>query len=85
LADILASALRDKPGLHVIAVVPRYPDSDGAITRMPGVLGRHDVVRACAAAGGERFAVYDLENHQGTPVYVHAKAVVVDDVWAMVG
>jgi phosphatidylserine/phosphatidylglycerophosphate/cardiolipin synthase-like enzyme len=84
-AGIIASALRDNPGLHVIAVVPRYPDSDGAITRMPGVLGRDDVVRACAAAGGERFAVYDLENHQGTPVYVHAKAVVVDDVWAMVG
>jgi phosphatidylserine/phosphatidylglycerophosphate/cardiolipin synthase-like enzyme len=84
-AGIVASALRDKPDLHVIAVVPRYPDSDGAITQMPGVLGRHDVVRACTAAGGERFAVYDLENHQGTPVYVHAKAVVVDDVWAMVG
>jgi len=84
-AEIVAAALRDQPDLHVIAVVPRHPDTDGAITRMPGVLGRHDVVRACAAAGGDRFAVYDLENHQGTPVYVHAKAVVVDDVWAMVG
>jgi phosphatidylserine/phosphatidylglycerophosphate/cardiolipin synthase-like enzyme len=30
-------------------------------------------------------AVYDLENEQGTPIYVHAKAVVIDDVWAMVG
>jgi phosphatidylserine/phosphatidylglycerophosphate/cardiolipin synthase-like enzyme len=84
-ARIIASALRDKPGLHVIAVVPRYPDSDGPITRMPGVLGQHEVIRACAGAGGERFAVYDLENHQGTPVYVHAKVVVVDDVWAMIG
>ena len=27
-------------------------------------------------AGGERFAVYDLENDEGTPVYVHAKVVV---------
>jgi phosphatidylserine/phosphatidylglycerophosphate/cardiolipin synthase-like enzyme len=52
---------------------------------MPGLIARHDVVRACAAAGGDRFAVYDLENHQGTPVYVHAKVVVVDDVWAMIG
>jgi phosphatidylserine/phosphatidylglycerophosphate/cardiolipin synthase-like enzyme len=52
---------------------------------MPGLMARHDVMRACAAAGGERFAVYDLENHQGTPVYVHAKVVVIDDVWAMVG
>jgi phosphatidylserine/phosphatidylglycerophosphate/cardiolipin synthase-like enzyme len=84
-AEIVAAALRDQPDLHVIAVVPRYPDTDSAITRMPGVLGRHDVVRTCTAAGGDRFAVYDLENHQGTAVYVHAKAVVVDDVWAMVG
>jgi phosphatidylserine/phosphatidylglycerophosphate/cardiolipin synthase-like enzyme len=84
-ADIIASALRERPDLHVIAVVPRYSDHDGAITRMPGMLGRHDVMRACAAAGGDRFAVYDLENHRGTPVYVHAKVVVIDDVWAMVG
>jgi phosphatidylserine/phosphatidylglycerophosphate/cardiolipin synthase-like enzyme len=84
-AGLIATALRDKPDLHVIAVVPRYPDSDGPVTKLPGMLARHDVMRACAAAGGDRFAVYDLENHQGTPVYVHAKVVVVDDVWAMVG
>ena len=84
-ATLVASALRAHPGLHVIAVVPRYPDTDGPVTRMPGLIARHDVVRACAAAGGDRFAVYDLENHRGTPVYVHAKIVVVDDVWAMVG
>jgi len=84
-ADLLASALRANPNLHVIAVVPRHPDSDGAISRVPGLLGRHDVMRTCAQAGGERFAVYDLENREGTPVYVHAKVVVVDDVWAMVG
>ncbi|MGV8965863.1 MAG: phospholipase D family protein [Cellulomonas sp.] len=84
-ADLIASALWANPELHVIAVVPRYPDSDGAISRVPGLLGRHDVIRTCAQAGGERFAVYDLENRQGTPVYVHAKVVVVDDVWAMVG
>jgi len=84
-ADMIASALRDKPDLHVIAVVPRYPDKDGPITGVPPLLAQYDVVRACAAAGGERFAAYDLENRQGTPVYVHAKVVVVDDVWAMVG
>ena len=75
----------DKPDLHVIAVVPRYPDHDGAVTRCPACSARHDVMRACSAAGGDRFAVYDLENRQGTPVYVHAKVVIVDDVWAMVG
>ena len=84
-ANIIASALRDQPDLHVIAVVPRYPDHGGTITGMPTILGRSEVIRACAAAGGDRFAVYDLENHQGTPVYVHAKVVVIDDVWAMVG
>jgi phosphatidylserine/phosphatidylglycerophosphate/cardiolipin synthase-like enzyme len=82
---MIASALRDKPDLQIIAVVPRYPDKDGAITRVPAMLGQHDVIRACAAAGGDRFAIYDLENHQGTPVYVHAKVVVADDVWAMIG
>ena len=30
-------------------------------------------------------AVYDLENEAGTPIYVHAKVVVVDDVLAAVG
>lgn len=84
-SDIIASALRDNPDLRVIAVVPRYPDTDGEITRVPGVLARRDTMRDCAIAGGERFAVYELENHVGTPVYVHAKVVVVDDVWAMVG
>ena len=31
------------------------------------------------------FAVYDLENDVGTPIYVHAKMFVVDDVWVAVG
>ena len=29
--------------------------------------------------------VFDIENHDGTPVYVHAKVCVIDDVWACVG
>ncbi len=29
--------------------------------------------------------VFDIENHEGTPVYVHAKVCVIDDVWACVG
>jgi phosphatidylserine/phosphatidylglycerophosphate/cardiolipin synthase-like enzyme len=84
-SGLIATALRANPGLHVIAVVPRFPDNSGPVTRWPALLARHDAVRACRAAGGSRFAVYDLENHQGTPVYVHAKVVIVDDVWAMVG
>ena len=33
----------------------------------------------------DRVHVFDLENHEGTPVYVHAKVAVVDDVWAACG
>jgi phosphatidylserine/phosphatidylglycerophosphate/cardiolipin synthase-like enzyme len=29
--------------------------------------------------------VFDVENHAGTPVYVHAKVCVIDDVWSSVG
>ena len=36
-------------------------------------------------AGGDRFGIYDIENHAGTPIYVHAKTIVIDDVWAAVG
>ena len=39
----------------------------------------------CRKAGGDRVHVFDVENHAGTPVYVHAKVCVVDDVWASVG
>jgi phosphatidylserine/phosphatidylglycerophosphate/cardiolipin synthase-like enzyme len=84
-SDLVATALRDNGDLRVIVVVPRYPDSDGTVTRVPGLQGRHDAVAACAKAGGDRFAVYDVENHTGTPVYVHAKTVIIDDVWAMIG
>jgi phosphatidylserine/phosphatidylglycerophosphate/cardiolipin synthase-like enzyme len=36
-------------------------------------------------AAGDRVAIYDIENLAGTPVYVHAKISVIDDVWASVG
>ena len=29
--------------------------------------------------------MFDVENHAGNPVYVHAKVCVVDDIWASVG
>jgi phosphatidylserine/phosphatidylglycerophosphate/cardiolipin synthase-like enzyme len=32
-----------------------------------------------------RVAIYGIENHHGTPVYVHAKVCVMDDVWATIG
>lgn len=83
-ADLLASALRENPDLHIVAVVPRFPDKEGA-ARWPSLVGREQAIRVCRAAGGDRFAIYDLENAAGTAIYVHAKVVVVDDVWAMIG
>ena len=35
--------------------------------------------------GGDRVAVFDLENEAGTPIYVHAKVCVVDDTWCSIG
>jgi phosphatidylserine/phosphatidylglycerophosphate/cardiolipin synthase-like enzyme len=36
-------------------------------------------------AAPDRVGVFDLENAQGTPIYVHAKVCVVDDVWLTCG
>ena len=48
-------------------------------------IGRQRVLRTLYRAGGDRVAVYDLENADGTPIYVHAKVCVVDDIWLEVG
>jgi len=48
-------------------------------------VGRELALRLCHDAAPDRVHVFDLENHEGTPVYVHAKVCVVDDVWASVG
>ena len=84
-ADALAGALRAAPELRMIIVVPRYPDRDGRIAGRAARAAQWRAISNLVGTGGPRVAVYDLENEQGTPVYVHAKAVIVDDVWAMVG
>ncbi len=84
-AEQLCAALERSPRLRMIAVVPRYPDANSPLTG-PG--NRWGQVRALARlrdVGGDRVAVYDLENERGTPIYVHAKICVVDDVWMTVG
>ena len=84
-AEVFTAALRREPRLQVVAVVPRLPDQDGRIS-VPAVhLGHAEAVEAVRAAGSGRVHVFDLENARGTPVYVHAKVCVVDDVWAAVG
>src|SRR4029450_6503106 len=47
--------------------------------------GREQAISLCRNAGQSRVHVFDVENHQGTPIYVHAKVCVVDDVWVSVG
>ena len=42
-------------------------------------------MKALLDAGGDRVAIFDVENSDGIPVYVHAKVCVIDDVWAAVG
>jgi phosphatidylserine/phosphatidylglycerophosphate/cardiolipin synthase-like enzyme len=84
-SDALAAALRATPALRMIIVVPRYPDRDGRISGRAARAAQWRAINNLVHAGGPRVAVYDLENEQGTPIYVHAKAIIVDDVWAMVG
>jgi phosphatidylserine/phosphatidylglycerophosphate/cardiolipin synthase-like enzyme len=84
-AQVLAGALRRSPELRLVAVVPRYPDQDGRLSGPPNRIGQQTAMDLVRDAGGDRVAVYDLENEAGTPIYVHAKVCVVDDVWAAVG
>ena len=84
-ATLFADALRAQPDMHLVAVVPRFTDEDSPIARWPAMVGRQDALDMVQQAGGERVAVFDIENHAGTPVYVHAKVCVVDDVWASIG
>jgi phosphatidylserine/phosphatidylglycerophosphate/cardiolipin synthase-like enzyme len=84
-AKLFAEALRENHELHLIAVVPRYPDVDGRFALPPNNVGREEAISLCRRAAPERVHVFDVENHEGTPVYVHAKVCVVDDVWASVG
>lgn len=85
MAEVLAGALRRHPTLQVIAVVPRIPDKDGRASGPPGRIAQERAMEIVRRAGGDRVGFFDLENDSGTPVYVHAKACVIDDVWATIG
>lgn len=84
-ADALAEALRREPELQVIGVVPRYPEKDDRLGGPPMLHGQRAAWELLREAGGDRFALFDLENAEGTPVYVHAKVCVVDDAWMTIG
>jgi phosphatidylserine/phosphatidylglycerophosphate/cardiolipin synthase-like enzyme len=83
--EAFAAALREQSQLRMIVVLPMCPDQDGRISGPPNEIGRLDALQSLRNAGGDRVAVYGLENRGGTPIYVHAKVCVIDDVWASVG
>jgi phosphatidylserine/phosphatidylglycerophosphate/cardiolipin synthase-like enzyme len=81
----IGRALAENSRLHLIAVLPHHPDQDGRISGPPNIFGRQVALAAMRAAAPDRVAVYGIENHQGTPVYVHAKVCIIDDTWASTG
>ena len=84
IADLFGEALAAQPDLHLIGVVPTYPDMTG-LTGDAQSLGRRRAIERLTDAGGYRVAVYGIENHNSTPIYVHAKVCIMDDAWTCVG
>jgi phosphatidylserine/phosphatidylglycerophosphate/cardiolipin synthase-like enzyme len=84
-ADLYEEALRRAPELRLVVVVPRYPDRNGGISGPAHRVGQLEILDRLRRTAGDRVAVYDLENELATPVYVHAKVVVIDDVFAAIG
>ncbi|HEY7236373.1 MAG TPA: hypothetical protein VH539_19590 [Gemmatimonadaceae bacterium] len=92
IGDGLAAALAANPSLEVVAVVniepdgPTYPSKQRRlITRIRRAIGQ-------TPTGPQRFSVFTRWSHDVAngkarmmPVYVHAKAAVIDNTWAAVG
>ncbi len=84
-ARFLGDRLRAEPRLHLVAVLPRYPDQDGMLSGPPYRIGQQQAIEQLTDAGGDRVAFFDLEAPSGWPIYVHSKVCVIDDVWMIVG
>ena len=84
-ARVFADALVREPDLHLVVVVPRFPDQDAELTFPVALHGHTQALDIVRDAGGDRVLVLDLENLDGQPVYVHSKVCIIDDVWATVG
>ncbi len=84
-ARMLVTALEKHPDLFIIGVVPMYSDLEGVFGRLPQREGQRRAMQDLARMAPDRVAIYGLENHAGTPVYVHAKACVIDDTWTTIG
>ncbi|MEO6142906.1 MAG: phospholipase [Dermatophilaceae bacterium] len=77
-AATLAAALQRHPELHLIAVLPHFPDQDGRLSKPPNLVGRENAVATLRKVAPARVAFYGLENPDGTPVYVHAKVCIIE-------
>jgi phosphatidylserine/phosphatidylglycerophosphate/cardiolipin synthase-like enzyme len=84
-ADGIAAALEQNPELNVVAVVPRYPDSDSRLGGPPKRVGQLRAIDRMRRVAPNRFGVFNLENKAGTPIYVHAKICIIDDIWFTIG
>jgi phosphatidylserine/phosphatidylglycerophosphate/cardiolipin synthase-like enzyme len=84
-ARSLADALSSTPSLHLIGLVPLFPEQQGIISETPERLGQRKAWDLVRDAGGDRVVLYGIENARGLPIYIHAKACIIDDVWSMVG
>lgn len=62
---------------RLVYVEDQYFWSDVVATTLAEALRREP--------GLQVIAVFDLENHDGTPIYVHAKVCTVDDEWMTIG
>ena len=87
-----AEALAARPGLRLIAVVPQFPIAGPnqnwrgtGSSVAPQLLARARSLDLLRRLGGDRVGIYHVENHAGTPVYIHAKVCVVDDTWVIAG
>jgi len=80
-----AEALRRSPQLRLVAVLPRFSDAEGGLVEPASDVARAEAIALLRQAGGDRVHIFDLENDRETPIYVHAKICVIDDVWAAVG
>ena len=81
----IAAALEQNPGLNVIAVVPRYPDSDGPLGGPAERLGQLRAIETIAALRPTDSACSIWRTRAGTPIYVHAKVCIIDDIWFTCG
>ena len=51
-ARLFANALADNPKLHLVVIVPRVPDQDGAFAEQPQLVGRWQAIEMCQRRGG---------------------------------